>query len=359
MAAGKNVKQRIYFYAPNLNQPSAGMGVLLKHATILANYGYQVTILYTPTPTAQHTPTGETLFEIFQPTWLEFSLDTLRFVALGQQIITTTHGKKLQCRSIRFRPDDLLVLPEGSVDVLSTLAANDCQKVVLAQSYSYIFPALPPKKTWADYDLTHCITLSEGISHFIHRYMPTVHTQRVHFSIDSTLFKPTIKQPKISYICRDDMTRLRLETAVKIFYTLYPNYEYFLFQELSGLPRNEFAQQLAISTFALFNDDIAALSMLPLEAMACHTHVIGWKTYGIEEYITPDNGFWVPGGDVMALGEKIGEVVDLYVKRQLDEQKLIDNYQKTLLPFTVQREESEVIEAYQTVMQTQNLSSSD
>ncbi len=345
------MKQKIYFYTPCINEPSAGIGVLLKHATILAENGYQVTVLYTPAPTSQINETGETLFEIFQPVWVEFNLDTLKFIALGKHIITTNQGKKLQCRTVRFWPEDLLVLPEGTIEIIHTLAATECHTVVLAQSYSYIFPALPPKKTWVDYGLTHCISLSEGISHFIQRYMPMIQIQRVHFSIDRHIFKPAIKQPIISYICRNYMTRLRLETAIKIFYNLYPQYDYFTFQELNGLPRTQFSQKLAISTFVLFNDEIAALSMLPLEAMACHTHVIGWKTYGIEEYITPDNGFWVKGGDVMALGEKIGEIVDLYVKKQLDESKLFENYEKTLLPFTTQQEELEVIAAYQTVMQ--------
>jgi len=332
-----------------MNQPSGGIAVLIKQALILKESGYDVNIIYNP-KVIEKTQIGQLIYEEFNPTWLEFDYSALQIIPLGNGSILTRNGKMMNCQGISIDQNDCIVFPEGFGRLLRGSKNLPCQKVVLAQNHTYIFPSLPKGEKWTDYGVKNVVTISDSIKHFLNKFMPDINVIRVHYSINTTTFKPREKKPFIVFHCRNDFIKKILGTVIKIFYVQYPQYSHYEFEELKGLSREQFAEKLGEARFALYNDEIAGLPTLPLESMACHTHVVGWRTYGGSEYMTENNGFWVENGDIIALGKEIGRAVDLYEKGQLNSEKLAKNYEMTLAPFSEDNEKREVIAAYQKIL---------
>jgi len=334
-----------------MNHPSGGIAVLMKQALILKEADYDVSIIYNPIVIGK-TKNGQSIYEAFNPTWLEFDYSALKILPLGNGSILTRNGKMMNCQGISISQDDCIVFPEGFGGLLRGSKGLPCQKVVLAQNHTYIFPSLPKGIKWTDYGVKYVVTIADSIRHFLNKFMPDIHVIRVHYSINTITFKPREKKPLIVFHCRNDFVKKILGTVIKIFYVQYPQYSHYEFEELKGLSREQFAEKLGKARFALYNDEIAGLPTLPLESMVCHTHVVGWRSYGGSEYMTENNGFWVDNGDIIALGEEIGRVVDLYEKGLLNSEKLIENYKITLAPFSEENERQEVIAAYQKILHT-------
>jgi len=340
--------KNIYFYCPGINQPSGGIAVLIKQALILKEAGLNVSIIYNPMVIGK-TQVGQSIYEEFNPTWLEFDYHSLKIIPLGKGSVITRSGNSMNCQGISISQNDCIIFPEGFGGLLRGSQNLPCKKVVLAQNHTYIFPSLPSGEKWTDYGVQYVVTISDSIKNFLHKFMPNIKVIRVHYSINTNTFTPREKKPLIIFHCRNDFVRKLLKTVIKIFYVQYPQYRHYEFEELKGLSRQQFAKKLGEARFALYNDEIAGLPTLPLEAMACHTHVVGWRSYGGSEYMTKNNGFWVENGDIIALGEEIGHVVDLYEKGQLNNEKLLKNYETTLAPFSEENEKREVIAAYQKI----------
>jgi len=106
---------------------------------------------------------------------------------------------------------------------------------------------------------------------------------------------------------------------------------------------------LKTSAFALYTDEVAGFGTLPLEAMACGTHVIGWTPFGSKEYVNENNGFWAVNGDVFQLAELIGMALDRYFSGALDAQEVAEEYEKTLSEYTVTKEVESVLNIYKEI----------
>jgi hypothetical protein len=348
--------KKIYYFSPNLNTPSGGIGVLLKQATLLQEANYEVHIMYHPRPLGTET-NGLMIYEEFKPEWLEFAFDKLKFLPIGQGTVRTDRNNLLQCTHVGFTKNDLLILPEEASPLLEiTLAQNlPCKRVVLAQSWIGMLVNLAAGKKWQDFGITEVITVSDAITDFLNKYMPGLTIHQYSPSIPQNLFTPPPPhQEKVLGICfmasRGLEQQVKVKTALRIFQLRYPQYKNIPVVELKDMTRAQFARTLAKYSVALFTDEVAGWGTLPLEAMACHTHVVGFRTYGGQEYMTADNGFWVPCGNVFALGEKLGEVIDKLYKKELDEEKLFENYQRTLDRYTEEKEKQRVLEIVKKIL---------
>jgi glycosyltransferase involved in cell wall biosynthesis len=101
----------------------------------------------------------------------------------------------------------------------------------------------------------------------------------------------------------------------------------------------------------LCTDDIAGFGTLPLEAMACGTHVVGWAAFGGKEYINSENGFWTTNGDIFQTAEVLGVAIDKWLAGELDQPEVQESYEKTLAPYTEDNEKNEflnIINQYKT-----------
>lgn len=340
---------KIYYFCPIINEPSGGIGVLLKQATILQEANYEVHIIYHPKPVRQET-NGQLVYEEFKPEWLEFSLEQLKFIPIGEELILTNKGNILQCQRPVVTPEDLLIIPEQEGDCIVSTQHFPGKRVVLAQNWAFILPTLKDGQQWQDLGITQVISVSDAITEFLNSYMPGLTVYQYSPSIDSNnLFTPPAQEKTLG-ICfmarRGFENEIKTWNVLRLFKLRYPQYKEIPLVELKDLTRRQFAQTLAKYSVALFIDEIAGWGTLPLEAMACHTHVVGFRSYGSKEYITEENGFWVTSGDVFALADKLGEVVDKVAKQELDEAKLFKHYQQTLARYTEEKERQRVLEIF-------------
>lgn len=341
---------KLYFYCPFSSQPSGGIGVLLKHALIMRRQGYDVAVVYEPVA-CESADSGQPVVYDFEFDWLEFSIQGLETIALGSGQVTTRKGRRLTlCSSLNFLPSDIFVIPEGMAGIIRNSKGLPCRRVVLAQSWSYIFPFLNNGETWQDFGIRKVLTIGSNIKNFLDRYMPGLDVSVVNYSISREIFSPAASRKKqIAYSCRDAAMEFKTLQAIRIFYALNPDKKDYQFVRLNDLSRREFAHRLSESAFYVFNDDISGVPTAPLEAMACRIPTIGWSTYGSAEYATKENGFWIPDGDIIGLGEKLSEVVRTYDDDSLNLSDMYEAFDDTLEGYTEGKEAELVHRFYSSV----------
>jgi hypothetical protein len=130
--------------------------------------------------------------------------------------------------------------------------------------------------------------------------VPSINTHVVPVSIPS-YFKDSDK-PKIPVVTI--LTRNQGDAAkiAKSFYLQYPIYKWITFKELRGLPRKQFASELAKSCLAVWVDEQSSLGTFPLEAIESNTAVIGKIPNMVPEWmetkdeagnaVIKNNGVW-------------------------------------------------------------------
>jgi glycosyltransferase involved in cell wall biosynthesis len=131
---------------------------------------------------------------------------------------------------------------------------------------------------------------------------------------------------------------------IKTFQAFYPHLRWVRFIQLNGLSKKDFAERLASCAFVLYTDDIAGFGTLPLEAMACGTHVVGWNAYGGKEYASTNNGFWTTNGDIFQTAEVLGMAIDQWLNGELDIEDVQASYEKTLERYTEKKEKEKILE---------------
>ena len=315
---------KVFYYCPNLNHPSGGMGVLFKQAKILADNGYDVTLLYEGQ--------GE-----FNPTWMDFDISDITKVKING------------IGSLRIDSKDLLVIPEGFGNIIESTKNMKCKRVVLAQSWIYILNSMSQPKSWKESNITDVITPSPNLKNYLDEIMPGLNVQTYNYSINTTYFNKNLqKQPRICFSTRGQESEMKVMSIINIFKAISPKFKHIPFLHLRGYDKATFSKLLSESTFTLYTDEIACVATLPLESMAANTHVIGWDM-GVKDYaVDNENMFMVTNGDCLALAKKLKEVVEKYFNDELDENKLFSNYEKTLSLYTEEQEKNRILEIFET-----------
>jgi hypothetical protein len=347
----------IYFYCPPMNSPSGGVGVLLRLARNLKDSGFSnVKIVYEPV-LDQNLSTQESakqrkevnLYSKFNPTWLEFNLSDIEFTPLGDKELIFVDGSKAQCKPLVVEPEDILIIPEGFPNIMKKTMQVACKRVVLAQSWFYVLGGLNKGEKWQHFGINDVISVSKAITDYLNAVMPGLNIKELKQGINTQTFKhpakPSEKFPMIGFSAgRGYESQLKTYNVIKTFYAFYPHLHWVRFMELSNLSREEFAERLASCAFVLYTDEIAGFGTLPLEAMACNTHVVGWAAYGGREYTNAENGFWANNGDIFGLAELLGVAIDKWLNGEMDIIEIQQSYQKTLGMYTLEGEKSQIID---------------
>jgi glycosyltransferase involved in cell wall biosynthesis len=362
----ENKEYNIFIYSPTMTSPSGGMGVLFNHAKILKDAGYNVTVIYEPVKNnkASIEATNKAkmkgakdpviIFDKFNPTWLGSLKEEINMRPLAEGTLTYSDGTNQELTTLLMNPEDVMIIPEGFPNIMESTAKLPCKRVVLAQSWYYILPGMRVGQKWQHFGIKDVISISDGITEYINTIMPGLNIKNYKQSIDRSLFNvpenPSEKYPMISYMPgRGQESQMKTNNIIRTFYEFYPNYRWVRFAPLQGLNKEEFAKQVKSSAVALYTDEIAGFGTLPLEAMACGTHVVGWTPFGSKEYINQDNGFWAVNGDVFQLAELIGYALDRYFSGTLDNTEVQEQYEKTLSDYTSEKEVESVLNIYNTL----------
>jgi len=354
---------RVYFYCPPVNFASGGMGTLLRLAKNLKEDGFSVKLVYQPRldqrasyedsmkeSQKQKKQVQINVFEKFEPTWMDFDLEGIEIIPLGdgEIIFNDQNRTKVQAQPLAVSPEDLLIIPEGFPDVMQKTMQTACKRVVLAQSWFYVLNAMQPGQTWQHFGIQDVISVSDAITEYLGSVMPGLRVKNIKQGINRELFKVpekmSAKTPVVVYSAnRGQENKLKTINLIKTFYMFYPHLRWVRFVELANMSREEFAERLSSSAFALYTDDIAGFGTLPLEAMACGTHVVGWASFGGKEYMNENNGFWTNNGDIFQTAEVLGVAMDKWLNGELDNSTVQETYEETLSHYTVEGERSQFL----------------
>lgn len=356
----------IFIYCPSMNSPSGGISVLFSHAQTLKQAGYNVKVVYEPQQNnkASIEATNKArlkgakqpviIFDKFNPSWLGDLREGIEFRCLAEGELTYSDGTSEKIESLMMNPEDVMIIPEGFPNVMENTATLPCKRIVFAQSWYYILSGMKVGQKWQHFGIKDVISISDGITEYINTIMPGLNVRNYKQSIDRSLFnvpkKISEKSPLISYMPgRGPESQLKTNNVIRTFYEFFPHYRWVRFAALQGLSKEDFANQLKSSALALYTDEIAGFGTLPLEAMACGTHVVGWTPFGSKEYINENNGFWAVNGDVFQIAELIGFALDRYFAGMLDDKKVSDEYEKTLEKYSVKEEKKSILKIYKDI----------
>lgn len=348
---------KIYYYCPPMNTPSGGIGVIFKQAKILQDAGYNVTIIYEPRQDvkasyqeSQKKSKKIEIFEKFQPNWIGKDADGIKLQPLGNAELKFNDGTTEKVELLSINPEDFVIIPEGFPNVMERFVQIPCKKIVFAQSWYYILNAMSVGQSWKNWGIEDVISISDGITEYLNIIMPGMRIKNYSQSIDKNLFKPkniADRFPKIAFMPgRTQDAVLKTYNVIKTFYAFYPQYRWIRFDELKSLNKEEFADRLSESSLVLYTDEIAGFGTLPLEAMACNTHVVGWTPLGGKEYMNATNGFWAHNGDIFQLAELLGVAVERLLTGMLDEPAVTEEYEKTLVKYTPEKEKESILQIY-------------
>jgi hypothetical protein len=205
------------------------------------------------------------------------------------------------------RRGDVLVLPEISVDRLRETAGAPYRRIVFAQSWMYIFGALPPGEDWRSFGISRALAVSRYVQRFIAGSMG-LPSDVVHPPVDVDLFRPGAKRQQIACMPRKNRRDLRQIEA--IFRARFPEHRAVPFVPIDGVPHEKVAEVLAESSVFLATGYPEGCPLPPLEAMASGCLVAGFSGRGGREYMRHRrNSLIAEDGDVLTAALLLGEAV--------------------------------------------------
>jgi len=331
----------LYFFTLDTKgNPTAGIANIYEHVKILNDLGFKASILHEKNDyKLRGDQEGNGIAD-----WLGEEYASLPHVSIeGQQL--------------NISPADFIVIPEIFSNIMDQVKTFPCKKVVFSQSYDYLLELLQIGKRWnVDYGFNDVITTSDKQANYLKTLFPSINTHVVPVSIPS-YFKDSEK-PKIPVV--SILTRNQGDAAkiAKSFYLQFPIYKWITFKELRGLPRQQFANELAKSCLAVWVDDQSGFGTFPLEAIECNTPVIGKMPNMIPEWmenvdadgnvIIKQNGVWTN------TTLNIPELIATYLKVWLEDSvpsDLTDAINETKGSYTSEKQVEKAIAAYSTMLE--------
>ena len=264
----KNKESRIYFIVQDTKgNAKASLRYIYQMAMALKNKGYNPMMLH------------EKPDYFGVSSWLDESyMDLLPHSAI--------EGTNLEVS-----PDDLIIVPEIYGFVMDQIMNLPCGKIVLCQSYDYIFETLNPGQSWPLLGFFKCITTSEKQKEYIQSVVRNLSYDVIKPYISECFEKQTMP-PKtvVSIHTRDQRDTTNL---VKTFYSKYPQYRWITFRDLRGLSEKEFANAMKESFVSVWIDDISGYGTFPLESFKMGIPVVGLTPNLVPEWMNENNGIWV------------------------------------------------------------------
>jgi len=348
---------KIYYYCPPMNVASGGISVIFKQVNILKKNGFNSFIVYEPRvdnkasyEESQKQKKQIAVHEKFDTSWIGKDAADVELITLGEGDIRFNDGTTMKAQQLVINPEDFVIIPEGFPNVMEKFSQIACKKIILAQSWYYILNSMQIGQKWQQFGIQDVMSISSGISEYINAIMPGLKIKNCTQEIDRETFKKnkiTDKFPKIAFMPgRTQDAVIKTYNVIKTFYSFYPNFRWIRFDELKGLSKEEFSERLASSSICLYTDEIAGFGTMPLEAMACGTHVVGWTPLGGKEYMTADNGFWAANGDIFQLAELLGIAVEKMITGQLDSEEVHKQYDITLSKYTSETEKNSLLKNF-------------
>ena len=321
----RDKKSRIYFIVQDTKgNAKASIRYIYEMAMSLKNNGFNAIILH-------ETP------EYFGVTdWL------------GEEYMTNLDHRSIEGTNLEISPEDLIVIPEIYGFIMDQITKLPCGKIVLSQSYDYIFETLQPGQTWTQLGFHKCITTSEKQKEYISSTMRSVSVEVIEPTI-SEVFEKQEFPPKtiIGVHTRDHRDTVNL---IKTFYTKFPQYRWITFRDLRGLSQVEFTNAMKESFASVWIDNISSFGTFPLESMKMGIPVIGLVPNITPEWMNEENGIWINNQNMIV--DVIADFIQNWLEDNLNP-KLYEEMDVTINKLsTKEKFESEVVELFAKMIDT-------
>lgn len=216
---------------------------------------------------------------------------------LDESYMNELEHKAIEGTNLEVSPEDLIVVPELYGFIMEQIKKLPCGKIVLSQSYDYIFDTLQPGDTWSQYGFLKCITTSEKQKEWIKSTMRNVSIDVVE-PVISDNFKKQILPPKtvINIHTRDHRDTTN---TIKAFYSRFPQYRWFTFRDLRGLSELDFSDKMKESFVSVWVDPIAGYGTFPLESIKMGVPVIGVVPNMVPDWMNENNGIWINNPNIL------------------------------------------------------------
>ncbi len=263
---------------------------------------------------------------------------------MGEEFASLPHAC-VSSGDLSVGPADILIVPELFGHVMEQTKDMACTKVVLCQSYDYIFEMLQPGIQWANYGYTHVITTSEISKEYILSVFPNMNVTVIPLSI-SDYFTKTENPgtPLVAIHTREPRDTMKI---VKTFYARYPQFKWVTFRDMRGMDTRTFADTLKDVAVGVWVDDISGFGTFPLECMKSGVPVIGKIPNLKPEWLQEENGFWSYEFNQLV------DVINAYIKTWLEDSvptQLFEKMDETILPYTYDNQNKAVISFIDTMM---------
>jgi hypothetical protein len=210
---------------------------------------------------------------------------------LGEEYMDELPHKSIDGQNLEVSPEDLIIIPEIYGFIMDQITKLPCGKIVISQSYDYIFETLQPGQTWPQLGFLKCITTSEKQKDYIESVMRNVSVDVIEPVISDKFNKSEYPAKTIIAIhTREHRDTINL---VKTFYTKYPQYRWITFRDLRGLTVSEFSNGIKEAFVSVWIDQNSSFGTFPLESMKCGVPVIGLVPNMVPEWMNEDNGIWI------------------------------------------------------------------
>jgi hypothetical protein len=299
----------IYFFTIDTKgNPTAGVATIYEHVKKLRELGYNANILHDKNDyKIREDEEGMGIAE-----WL------------GEEYANLPHVS-IESQKLQVGPSDFVVIPEAFASIIKQTVNFPCKRIVFLQSYEYIFEMLEIGEGWEQFGITDVITTNKSLSEYAQSVFRGLRTDIIPVGIPEYFKNST--EPKIPTIAMSARDKRELLKIVKIFYQKYPHYRFVTFRDMSGLPREMFAKELAKSFVSVWIDELSSFGTFPLESMRTKTPVIGKIPRMVPEWMGSvddkgnlnlnDNGIWTP--NLNSIPDIIATMVGLYLEDAIPE----------------------------------------
>jgi len=320
-----------YFYLPDFDKESGGMQNAYNHVRAMNRNGFKAVVVHQK--------------EGFCPEWLKDYYETNE-----DGTIKDVPMVYLDSGNMPISMEDTFFIPEGFPQVMENLQKQNapCKRIVFCQNWYYVLNALKPGEFWDSYGISDCMSITQSQTDYLKMIMPFLNIKTVVGQIDhSTYHKPVLKTDKqleVAFIPSRD-GGVKAHNIIKTFYAMFPHFRFVPFKEIKGLARDDYAKTLTDAAFYVHFDEFSSWGTAPIEAFLSGCLVAGWDGVGGREYMTVDNMWIVPNGDVMRLALAIGNMIETYVMDNVKPETW-DAMEKVTMMYTEEEERDSIIRVH-------------
>lgn len=309
------VLPRVFYLAPDWDQPSWGLALLYEHVAMLRQHDIDAAIVHLKRP--------------FKLSWIDLDVPV----------------RYLDSRLFRPRRRDLLVVPEILAGRGSVLR-HKCRKIVFAQGSFLLLARLDGAQDYAELGYEGAITILPHLQRIIERY----------FGVEATLVPPYVAP--YFFVPDDDETQNRQrqivhfpkagsqdhDILVKILRRELRRHPQWQLVELSGLEHRQVAKAMRQAAFFCNVNCREAFNTTVPEAMAAGCIPVCFEAFGGRDYLRDgDNAYVFPNNHVYPLIDKLLELVASYDARQEELTRVRVGAMATARRYTRERTEAALL----------------